>query len=70
MDNPRLSPRLLDLLEKVSDAFTRNINPFESEWLILHEITLEECVDLSELIGRVLEDYVYEQKTTEGGNGS
>ena len=70
MQNSILSPRMLDLLEKAADAFVRNINPFESEWLSLHEVTLEECVNLSELIGRVLENYVYDQKNIEGGVGN
>ena len=70
MQNSAPSPRMLDLLEKAGDAFVRNINPFESEWLCLHEVTLEECVNLSELIGRVLENYVYDHKTMEGGAGS
>lgn len=64
------SPRMLDLLEKAADAFVRNGNPFEVEWLTLHDVTLQECVDLSELIGKVLEKYVYDQKVMEGGDAS
>lgn len=65
MENNHLSPRMLELLEKAADAFVRNFNPFESEWLTLHDVTLEECADLSELIGKVLEDYWYEQTNKE-----
>jgi len=61
---------MLKLLEKAADAFIRNTNPFDVEWINQHDVTLEECVDLSELIGRVLESYVYEQKTMEGGDPS
>ena len=68
MPNALLSPRMMELLEKAANAFIRNINPFDVEWMTQHDITLQECVDLSELIGRVLEVYVYEQKTKEGGD--
>lgn len=70
MPNTPLSPRMLELLEKAADAFIRNTNPFDVEWLTQHDVTLQECVDLSELIGRVLESYMYEQKTMEGGDTS
>ena len=70
MPNTPLSPRMLELVEKAADAFIRNTNPFDVEWLTQHDVTLQECVDLSELIGRVLESYMYEQKTMEGGDTS
>ena len=69
MDTP-LAPRMLELLEKAANAFIRNTNPFDVEWMAHHDVTLQECVDLSELIGRVLEDYVYNQKIEEGGDTS
>ena len=69
MDIP-LAPRMLELLEKAADAFIRNTNPFDVEWMTQHDVTLEECIDLSELIGRVLDDYVYNQKAKEGGDTS
>jgi len=66
MMNTTLSPRMMELLEKTADAYIRNTNPFDVEWLTQHDVTLQECVDLSELIGNVLSDYVYLQK--EGGD--
>ena len=69
MDTP-LAPRMLELLEKAADAFIRNTNPFDVEWMTQHDVTLQECVDLSEFIGRVLDDYVYNQKAKEGGDPS
>ena len=69
MDTP-LAPRTLELLEKAADAFIRNTNPFDVEWMTQNDVTLQECVDLSELIGQVLEDYVYKQKAKEGGDSS
>lgn len=64
------SPRMLELLEKAADAFVRNGNPFEVDWLSQHDVSVQECVDLSEWIGRVLEEYVYDQKEMEGGDAS
>ena len=69
MDIP-LAPRMLELLEKAADAFIRNTNPFDVEWMTQHDVTLQECVDLSEFIGQVLESYVYEQKIKKGGDAS
>ena len=68
MIDTHLTHRMLELLEKAADAFVRNTNPFDVEWMTQHEVSLQECVDLSELIGGILEDYVYEQKTKEGGD--
>ena len=70
MPNIPFSPRMLELLEKAADAFIRNTNPFDVEWITQHDVTLQECVDLSEFIGRVLDDYVYSQKAKEGGDTS
>ena len=64
MDTP-LAPRMLELLEKAANAFIRNTNPFDVEWMTQNDVTLQECVDLSELIGRVLEDHIYKQKIEE-----
>ena len=56
---------MLELLEKAADAFIRNTNPFEVEWMTQNDVTLQDCVDLSELIGRVLENHIYKQKIEE-----
>jgi hypothetical protein len=64
------SSRMLELLEKSADAFTRNTNPFDVDWMTQQDVTLIECVDLSELIGKVLTEYVFDQKLKEGGDTS
>ena len=69
MDIP-FAPRMLELLENAADAFIRNTNPFDVEWMTQHDVTVQECVDLSEFIGQVLESYVYEQKIKKGGDAS
>lgn len=65
-----LSPRMIDLLEKAANSYLRNLNPFDMEWLSQYDVTLQECVDLSELIGNILEEYVLDQKEKEGGEAS
>jgi hypothetical protein len=70
MTTSTLAPRMLELLEKAANAFIRNTNPFDVEWLTQYEVSLQECVDLSELIGKILEEYVLDQKEKEGGESS
>ncbi len=65
MMNIPLSPRMMELLEKAADAFEVQLDPFHVDWLTKNKVTLEECVDLSELIGKILHDYWLAQK--EGG---
>jgi len=57
---------MMDLLEKAADAFETNHDPFSIAWLTKNQVTLEECVELSELIGRILRNYWFVQK--EGGD--
>jgi hypothetical protein len=61
-----LSPRMMELLEKAADAFDVQHNPFQVDWLTRNKVTLEECVDLSELIGKILRDHWLAQR--EGGD--
>ena len=61
-----ISPRMIELLEK-ADAFEVQRDPFSIEWLTQNNVTLQECVDLSELIGKILRDHWLPHKE-EGGN--
>ncbi|MBN2116270.1 MAG: hypothetical protein JW730_06860 [Anaerolineales bacterium] len=63
--NMPVSPRMLELLEKAADAFDVQLDPFHVDWLAKNKVTLEECVNLSELIGKILHDYWLAQR--EGG---
>ena len=65
MTDNSLSPRMMELLEKAADAFGVQLDPFRVDWLTRNQVTLEECIDLSELIGKILRDYWLAQK--EGG---
>ena len=56
---------MMELLEKAADAFAVQLDPFRIDWLTKNKVTLEECVDLSELIGNILRDHWLAQK--EGG---
>lgn len=62
-----ISPRMLELREKTADAFEVQRDPFSVEWLTQNNVTVQECVDLSELIGKILQDYWFLQPE-EGGN--
>ena len=66
MTHSPLSPRMMELLEKAADAFGVQLDPFCVDWLTRNKVTLEECVDLSELIGKILRNYWLAQK--EGGD--
>ncbi len=65
MTNVPISPRMMELLEKAADAFDVQLDPFRLDWLTKNKVTLEECVNLSELIGIILHDYWLAQR--EGG---
>jgi hypothetical protein len=65
MTSRTLSSRMMELLEKAAEAFSVQLDPFHVDWLTKNKVTLEECVDLSELIGRILCDHWLAQK--EGG---
>ena len=62
MTNTPLSMRMMELLEKAADTFCIQHDPFDLDWLTKNKVTLEECVDLSELIGKILRDYWLAQK--------
>jgi hypothetical protein len=57
---------MMELLAKAAEAFEVQLDPFHIDWLTKNKVTLEECVDLSELIGKILRDYWLAQK--EGGD--
>jgi len=61
-----ISPRMMELLEKAADAFEVQRDPFSIEWLTQNHVTVQECVDLSELIGKILRDHWLSHKEEEG----
>lgn len=66
MTNSLLSPRMMELLEKAAEVIRIQPDPFHVDWLTENRVTLEECVELSELIGEILRDHWLAQK--EGGD--
>jgi hypothetical protein len=66
MTDNSLSPRMMELLEKAADAFDVQLDPFRVDWLTKNKVTLQECVDLSELIGKILHNHWLAQR--EGGD--
>jgi len=61
-----ISPRMMELLEKTAGAFEVQHDPFSIEWLTQNNVILQECVDLSELIGKILRDHWLSHKEEEG----
>lgn len=61
-----ISPRMMELLEKATDAFEVQRDPFRTEWLKQYHVTVQECFDLSELVGKILRDYWLSNKEEEG----
>jgi hypothetical protein len=65
MTDHSLSPRMMELIEKAADAFDAQLDPFRIDWLTKNKVTLEECVELSELFAKILRNHWLTQK--EGG---
>jgi hypothetical protein len=62
----RISPRLASLLEKAAMCFGDGRNPFrDGEWLSDSDVTFEECEQLSDLIGAVLNGFVKSTHTAQ-----
>ena len=66
MTDRSLSLRMMELLEKAADAFAVQLDPFRIDWLTKNKVTLEECVELSELIAKILRNHWLAQR--EGGD--
>lgn len=49
--------RIETLLIDAAREFDRLTTPFRSDWLSEHEVTLDECGDLSEMIGMICRGY-------------
>ncbi len=49
------SDRLIELLQKASEAFEAGADPFHTEWLAKNEVTLNECYDLSMAISAAID---------------
>jgi hypothetical protein len=50
--------RLIFLLEKASKEFENLSSPFNTEWLSKHNVTLDECGDLSEAISLAIDYFL------------
>jgi hypothetical protein len=57
--------RMRDLLLKASRCFTDGYSPFNDEWLHENQVTLDECIDLSQVIGSVLCGFVLSDDETQ-----
>lgn len=55
---PPMSKRSDELLSMAADAFAEQRNPFDTDSLVKHKVTLDECGDLSDQIATVLRGYL------------
>ena len=53
-----MSSRSDELLSMAADAFADQRNPFDTESLVQHRVTLDECGDLSDYIAMVLRGFL------------
>lgn len=53
-----MSDRKGYLLRKAAEAFGEGIDPFNSDWLTDHQVTADECIDLSSNLGVVVLGYL------------
>lgn len=53
-----MNQRSDELLAMSADAFAEMRNPFDTESLVQHNVTLDECGDLSDHIAIVLRGYL------------
>lgn len=49
-----VSQRMKNLLVKASTCFEEGFSPFNNDWLSENQVTLDECMSLSELIGTII----------------
>ena len=50
------------LIKAAAIAFDNGSDPFVHEWLLEHEVTADECMALSSVIGTVLQGYLVSPK--------
>ena len=50
------------LIKAAAEAFGDGRDPFVHEWLLEHEVTADECMDLSSVIGTILHGYLASPK--------
>jgi len=53
-----MSPRMRELLTLAANAFQVGMDPFNTEFLREHNVTVDECIDLENLISAVLNWYL------------
>ncbi|KKL03736.1 hypothetical protein LCGC14_2623110 [marine sediment metagenome] len=50
------------LIKAAAVAFDNGCSPFVHEWLLEHEVTADECMELSSVIGTILQGYLVSPK--------
>jgi hypothetical protein len=60
-----ISERMKHLLLEAAKCFEDSYSPFNGEWLSDHKVTLEECMELSEMIGLILRGVALSDEQTQ-----
>ena len=60
-----ISERMKVLLLEAAKCYDDNYSPFNGDWLSEHKVTLEECFDLSQLIGSILRGVALSPEVTQ-----
>lgn len=60
-----ISKRMKELLVKAATCFDDGYSPFNDQWLSEHNVTLDECMDLSSMIGTVLSGVAHASDMTQ-----
>ena len=50
-----MGPRMTDLLKKAAKAFKLGMDPFSAGWLQENEVTADQCMSLSDIVGATIE---------------
>lgn len=54
--------RSKELLRKMAEALQDGRDPFTQEWLSEHEVTLDECFNLSDVVALLIKGYLASSK--------
>lgn len=60
-----ISERMKKLLLEAALCFDNGYSPFNNDWLSKNEVTLEECMSLSDLIGTIIRGVALCDKNTQ-----
>jgi hypothetical protein len=60
-----IGKRMKFLLLEAAKCYDESYSPFNDEWLSRHNVTLDECMDLSIMIGSIVRGVVLSDENTQ-----